>query len=83
MHCSILKSLFTFSDGDVENQADWKGYFNVASYAPYFNVDTDVVVDRLISSIYPMDGFFTGKLMLTPTVKFLIIIADDVYLLQA
>ena len=58
VHCSILKSLFTFSDGDVENQADWKGYFNVASYAPYFNVDTDVVVDRLISSIYPMDGFY-------------------------
>jgi hypothetical protein len=50
--------LLTFADGDVETQTNWKGYFNVASYAPYFNVDTDVVVDRLISSVYPMDGFF-------------------------
>lgn len=58
MYCSVLKSLFTFADADVENQANWKGYFNVASYSPYFNVDTDVVVDRLISSVYPMDGFY-------------------------
>ncbi|AQK86426.1 Integral membrane Yip1 family protein [Zea mays] len=69
------------ADGDVENQADWKGYFNVASYAPYFNVDTDVVVDRLISSVYPMDGFYRkidanpdmyGPLWITTTLIFML-----------
>uniref|UniRef100_K3Z974 Protein YIP n=1 Tax=Setaria italica TaxID=4555 RepID=K3Z974_SETIT len=68
-------------DGDVENQANWKGYFNVASYAPYFNVDTDVVVDRLISSVYPMDGFYRkidanpdmyGPLWITTTLIFML-----------
>ena len=55
-HVEILFTLF--AGGDVETQTNWKGYFNVASYTPYFNVDTDVVVDRLISSVYPMEGFF-------------------------
>jgi protein YIPF1/2 len=58
MHCVVLMSLFTCADGDVENQSNWKGYFDIASYTPYFNVDTDVVVDRLVSSVYPMEGFF-------------------------
>lgn len=67
--------------GDVETQTNWKGYFNVASYAPYFNVDTDVVVDRLISSVYPMDGFFRkidanpdmyGPLWITTTLIFML-----------
>ncbi|PAN19187.1 hypothetical protein GQ55_3G245800 [Panicum hallii var. hallii] len=69
------------ADGDVENQANWKGYFNVASYAPYFNVDTDVVVDRLVSSVYPMDGFYRkidanpdmyGPLWITTTLIFML-----------
>uniref|UniRef100_A0ACD5T9E4 Uncharacterized protein n=1 Tax=Avena sativa TaxID=4498 RepID=A0ACD5T9E4_AVESA len=68
-------------DGDVETQTSWKGYFNVASYAPYFNVDTDVVVDRLVSSVYPMDGFFRkidanpdmyGPLWITTTLIFML-----------
>ncbi|KAF6990448.1 hypothetical protein CFC21_007637 [Triticum aestivum] len=67
--------------GDVETQTNWKGYFNVASYTPYFNVDTDVVVDRLISSVYPMDGFFRkidanpdmyGPLWITTTLIFML-----------
>nr|CAB3465049.1 unnamed protein product [Digitaria exilis] len=69
------------ADGDVESQANWKGYFNIASYAPYFNVDTDVVVDRLISSVYPMDGFYRkidanpdmyGPLWITTTLIFML-----------
>ncbi|KAG8042944.1 hypothetical protein GUJ93_ZPchr0465g6490 [Zizania palustris] len=68
-------------DGDVEIQTNWKGYFNVASYSPYFDVDTDVVVDRLISSVYPMDGFFRkidanpdmyGPLWITTTLIFML-----------
>ncbi|KAM0851673.1 hypothetical protein ACQ4PT_052276 [Festuca glaucescens] len=68
-------------DGDVETQTSWKGYFNIASYAPYFNVDTDVVVDRLVSSVYPMDGFFRkidanpdmyGPLWITTTLIFML-----------
>ncbi|KAK3138596.1 hypothetical protein QOZ80_5AG0370910 [Eleusine coracana subsp. coracana] len=71
----------TPADGDVENQANWKGYFNVASYTPYFNVDSDVVVDRLISSVYPMDGFLRkidanpdmyGPLWITTTLIFML-----------
>ncbi|AQK86422.1 uncharacterized protein LOC100274373 [Zea mays] len=81
------------ADGDVENQADWKGYFNVASYAPYFNVDTDVVVDRLISSVYPMDGFYRkidanpdmyGPLWITTTLIFMLAVFGNyaTYLVQ-
>lgn len=43
----------------VDDQAasSWKGFFSISSYSPYFNVDTDIVVDRLISSVYPTDAF--------------------------
>ncbi|XP_073009032.1 uncharacterized protein [Typha latifolia] len=46
------------ADGDAQTTTNWKGFFSVSSYSPYFNVDTDIVVDRLICSVYPMDGFF-------------------------
>nr|CAD1817659.1 unnamed protein product [Ananas comosus var. bracteatus] len=45
-------------DGNAQTATDWKGFFSISSYSPYFNVDTDVVVDRLVSSVYPMDNFY-------------------------
>lgn len=44
--------------GDDQTTTNWKGIFSISSYSPYFNVDTDVVVDRIISSVYPMNDFF-------------------------
>ncbi|XP_020101357.1 protein YIPF1 homolog isoform X2 [Ananas comosus] len=46
------------ADGNAQTATDWKGFFSISSYSPYFNVDTDVVVDRLVSSVYPMDNFY-------------------------
>lgn len=40
----------------------WKGYFNIASYTQYFDVDTDVVLDRIKSSLYPHHGDFFTKI---------------------
>lgn len=45
-------------DGDEQTTSNWKGFFNISSYKPYFNVDTDVVVDRIIGSVYPMTDFY-------------------------
>ncbi|CAL9046309.1 uncharacterized protein LOC135674826 [Musa acuminata AAA Group] len=43
--------------GEEQAANNWKGFCSLSSYTPYFNVDTDVVVDRIISSVYPMDEF--------------------------
>lgn len=45
-------------DGDEQTASNWKGFFSISSYKPYFNVDTDVVVDRIIGSVYPMTDFY-------------------------
>ncbi|KAG0502960.1 hypothetical protein HPP92_003032 [Vanilla planifolia] len=43
---------------DAQEANSWSGIFSISSYQPYFNVDTDIVFDRLICSVYPMDDFF-------------------------
>jgi hypothetical protein len=45
---------------------NWQGFFNVSSYAQYFNVDTDVVVNRLISSLNPVGDDFFAKIDANP-----------------
>ncbi|KAJ0259504.1 Protein YIP [Hirschfeldia incana] len=45
---------------------NWKGFFNVYSYTQYFDVDTDVVVNRLMSSLYPTTGDFFNKIDANP-----------------
>ncbi|CAI9772969.1 unnamed protein product [Fraxinus pennsylvanica] len=54
-------------DGD-EQQAtnNWKGVFSISSYTQYFNVDTDIVLNRLISSLYPISGDFFSKIDANP-----------------
>ncbi|TYJ37473.1 hypothetical protein E1A91_A05G378300v1 [Gossypium mustelinum] len=50
---------------DQQSQNNWKGVFSISSYTQYFDVDTDVVVNRLISPfILPVETFST-RLALT------------------
>lgn len=44
----------------------WAAVFSVSSYTPYFNVDTDIVADRIISSINSFRGDFFGKIDANP-----------------
>ncbi|XP_022747991.1 protein YIPF2-like [Durio zibethinus] len=45
---------------------NWKGVFSISSYTQYFNVDIDVVINRLISSFYPVGGDFFSKIDANP-----------------
>ncbi|QCD98531.1 hypothetical protein DEO72_LG6g3253 [Vigna unguiculata] len=44
----------------------WLGIFSVSSYTQYFNVDTDIVVNRLMSSLNPVSGDFFSKIDANP-----------------
>ena len=46
--------------------SNWKGVFNISSYIQYFNVDIDVVLNRLISSLHPIGGDFFSKIDANP-----------------
>ncbi|KAJ8423227.1 hypothetical protein Cgig2_027653 [Carnegiea gigantea] len=45
---------------------NWQGVFNISSYAQYFNVDTDDVLNRLLSSLDPLRGDFFSKINANP-----------------
>ncbi|KAG6758294.1 hypothetical protein POTOM_038634 [Populus tomentosa] len=45
---------------------NWKGIFSVSSYTQYFNVDTDTVINRLMSSFYPIGGNFFSRIDANP-----------------
>lgn len=64
--CSIYLTLFTCADPQQQPANDWKGMFSVSSYTQYFNVDTDIVLNRLISSLYPIGGDFSSKIDANP-----------------
>ncbi|PRQ59293.1 putative Yip1 domain-containing protein [Rosa chinensis] len=53
----------TFEEQPANN---WRGVFNVASYTQYFNVDTDIVLNRLLSSLFPHTGDFFSKIDANP-----------------
>ena len=44
----------------------WRGLCNIASYRPYVNVDTYVVVKRIIGSLYPHKADFIEKIAQNP-----------------
>ncbi|KAJ0718805.1 putative Yip1 domain, protein Yip5/YIPF1/YIPF2 [Helianthus annuus] len=53
------QTLTSPSDGNGPAPGNnWNGTFSVSSYTQYFNVDTDDVVNRLTSSLYPTGDFF-------------------------
>lgn len=60
---------------EQEPPGGWKGVFNVSSYTQYFNVDTDIVVNRLLSSLHPIGGDFFSKIESNPDLYGLIWIA--------
>nr|XP_043636964.1 protein YIPF1 homolog [Erigeron canadensis] len=51
------QTLTSPNDGQQPSN-NWNGAFSVSSYTQYFNVDTDDVVNRLTSSLYPTGDFF-------------------------
>ncbi|CAA6655041.1 unnamed protein product [Spirodela intermedia] len=59
-------NITTHAVGDEQPATSWAGVFSISSYTPYFNVDTDVVVDRLMSSVYPLRGDFFSKIGANP-----------------
>nr|GEV64209.1 protein YIPF1 homolog [Tanacetum cinerariifolium] len=53
------QTLTSPSDGNGQQSGNnWNGTFSISSYTQYFNVDTDDVVNRLTSSLYPTGDFF-------------------------
>ena len=44
----------------------WRGLCNNTSYRPYFNVDTYVVVERIIGSLYPHKAEFIENIAHNP-----------------
>ncbi|GAV70311.1 Yip1 domain-containing protein [Cephalotus follicularis] len=45
---------------------NWNGVFSISSYTQYFNVDTDIILNRLLSSLHPTNGDFFSKIDANP-----------------
>ncbi|CAN6471607.1 unnamed protein product [Victoria cruziana] len=52
--------------GDESSESKWKGVFSISSYTPYFDVDTDIVLDRIVNSMYPLRGNFFRRIETIP-----------------
>ncbi|XP_027915850.1 protein YIPF1 homolog [Vigna unguiculata] len=61
----------------------WLGIFSVSSYTQYFNVDTDIVVNRLMSSLNPVSGDFFSKIDANPDLYGLIWISTTLVFVLA
>ncbi|XP_034205908.1 protein YIPF1 homolog isoform X2 [Prunus dulcis] len=70
----------TFEQQPANN---WRGVFNISSYTQYFNVDTDVVLNRLLSSLYPHGGDFFSKIDANPDLYGLIWISTTLVFVLA
>lgn len=46
---------------EPQQQSGWFKAFSLASYKPYFDVDTIDVLDRIKDSLYPFNGTFNEK----------------------
>ncbi|MED6181990.1 hypothetical protein PIB30_024619 [Stylosanthes scabra] len=51
---------------DESQQSGWFKTFALATYKPYFDVDTSDVVERIIDSLFPFRGTFTEKTASNP-----------------
>ncbi|KAJ8747364.1 hypothetical protein K2173_012944 [Erythroxylum novogranatense] len=61
------QSLSTPPEGFEQQPSNhWHGVFSVSSYTQYFDVDSDVVLNRLMSSFYPIGGNFFNKIDANP-----------------
>ncbi|KAG9138827.1 hypothetical protein Leryth_007452, partial [Lithospermum erythrorhizon] len=55
------------NEGDGgQSSSGYNGVFSISSYTQYFNVDTDVVMNRLMSSLFPFSGDFFQKIDANP-----------------
>ncbi|KAF5453604.1 hypothetical protein F2P56_028496 [Juglans regia] len=61
----------------------WKGVFNISSYIQFFDVDTDIVLNRLMSSFYPSGGDFSHKIDANPDLYGLIWISTTLVFVLA
>ncbi|WCJ19681.1 Integral membrane Yip1 family protein [Euphorbia peplus] len=61
----------------------WKGVVSVSSYVQYFNVDTDIVINRMMSSFYPIGGDFFSKIDANPDIYGLIWISTTLVFVLA
>ncbi|KAF4363479.1 hypothetical protein G4B88_016183 [Cannabis sativa] len=61
----------------------WKGVFSVSSYTQYFNVDTDLVLNRLLGSLHPIGGDFFTKIDANPDLYGLIWISTTLVFVLA
>ncbi|ESW13836.1 hypothetical protein PHAVU_008G230200 [Phaseolus vulgaris] len=62
---------------------NWRGVFSISSYSQYFDVDTDVVLIRLISSLNPVAGDFFSKIDANPDLYGLIWISTTLVFVLA
>ncbi|KAL1809033.1 hypothetical protein ACET3Z_026023 [Daucus carota] len=54
------QTMATPSDGNGQQfVSNWRGVFSISSYTQYFNVDTDIVLNRVTSSLFPSGDFFS------------------------
>ncbi|XP_052195832.1 uncharacterized protein LOC127803561 [Diospyros lotus] len=51
---------------EQQSANNWKGVFSISSYTQYFNVDTDIVLNRLMSSLDPINADFFSKIDANP-----------------
>ncbi|XP_015876598.1 uncharacterized protein LOC107413217 isoform X2 [Ziziphus jujuba] len=72
------------SEGFEQQPANnWKGVFSISSYTQYFNVDTDIVINRLLSSLHPTSGDFFDKIDANPDLYGLIWISTTLVFVLA
>nr|POF21870.1 isoform 2 of protein yipf1 like [Quercus suber] len=78
------QTLGSAAEGFEQQPANgWRGMFNILSYTQYFDVDTDVVVNRLISSLHPIAGDFFSKIDANPDLYGLIWISTTLVFVLA
>lgn len=53
-------------EGVEQSESGWKGLFSIATYRPYFNIDTFDVIDRIMCTLYPHRGDFCEKVQDNP-----------------
>jgi len=51
---------------DEPQQGGWLRNFAIATYKPYFDVDTSDVLERIIDSLFPFRGTFNEKTSTNP-----------------
>ena len=79
---SWLFSFFSILEAFEQQLAiSWRGVFSVSSYTQYFNVDTDLVLNRLLGSLHPIGGDFFTKIDPNPDLWVLIFITGHLLLI--